>query len=148
MALSLVTEGLAKVDEYSNAKDLWSAQSAAQAERKNLWSSYDPAQAQLVAEEQAAQERSNGGHGGGKKLEARKEYVDVVVSEVRGGTETVPFSFSVQILKNGGKLPFFFLPLEPCLYSSGWKCSFANRLCLFLFAESQEFPNSSRSCRN
>ncbi|GAA5853221.1 hypothetical protein JCM3766R1_000199 [Sporobolomyces carnicolor] len=102
VALSLVTEGLAKVDEYSNAKDLWSAQSAAQAERKNLWSSYDPAQAQLVAEEQAAQERSNGGHGGGKKLEARKEYVDVVVSEVRGGTETVPFSFSVQILKNGG----------------------------------------------
>ncbi|GAA5925886.1 uncharacterized protein JCM15063_005152 [Sporobolomyces koalae] len=91
VAHSLVSEGLAKVDEYSSAKDLFAAQSAAQSLRKNMWSSYDPTQ---VAEQEAQLN--------GKKLEARKEYVDVVVSEVRGGTETLPFSFSVQILKDGG----------------------------------------------
>lgn len=32
----LVREGLAKVDEYSNAKELWAAQEAAQKERKNV----------------------------------------------------------------------------------------------------------------
>ena len=98
VALGLVSEGLAKVDEYSSSKELFSAQSLAQSQRKNLWSTYDPAQAEATSNEL-------NGSGGGKKLEARKEYVDVVVSEVRGGTETLPFSFSVQILKNGGKVP-------------------------------------------
>ncbi|GAA5961162.1 hypothetical protein JCM3765_001249 [Sporobolomyces pararoseus] len=93
VALGLVSEGLAKVDDYSSSKELHSAQNLAQSQRKNLWSSYDPAQAEASSAEV---------NGGGKKLEARKEYVDVVVSEVRGGTETLPFSFSVQILKNGG----------------------------------------------
>ncbi|GAA6062972.1 hypothetical protein JCM10212_005731 [Sporobolomyces blumeae] len=98
VALSLVSEGLAKVDDYSSSNELFAAQSAAQTARKNLWSNYDPEQAALEHEAQAW----NGAGSGGKKLEARKEYVDVVVSEVKGGTETVPFSFSVQILKNGG----------------------------------------------
>ena len=93
VAHSLVSEGLAKVDDYSSDKALFSAQSSAQSSRKNLWSNYDPSA-------QSEEEVSIGE--GGKKLEARKEYVDVVVSEVRGGTETLPFSFSVQILKNGG----------------------------------------------
>ncbi|GAA5996660.1 uncharacterized protein JCM10292_003121 [Rhodotorula paludigena] len=89
VATMLVREGLAKVDEYSNAKELWAAQEAAQKERKNLWSNYDPAQ-EAAASSAALQ-----------PAQARKEYVDVVVSEVRGGTETVPFSFSVQLLQNG-----------------------------------------------
>ncbi|GAA5915362.1 uncharacterized protein JCM6883_006810 [Sporobolomyces salmoneus] len=94
VAYSLVSEGLAKVDEYSVSKELHSAQSVAQSARKNLWSTFDPSAQQ--------EDLSNGVNGGEKKLEARKEYVDVIVSEIRGGTETVPFSFSVQILKNGG----------------------------------------------
>ena len=98
VAHSLVSEGLAKVDDYSSDKALFSAQSSAQSSRKNLWSTYDPSA-------QPEEEVSTGG----KKLEARKEYVDVVVSEVRGGTESLPFSFSVQILKNGGT----FFPPSP-----------------------------------
>lgn len=100
VAHSLVLEGLAKVDDYSSSKDLFSAQSSAQTARKNIWSTYDPEQAALAQQDSYA---NGGGGAGGKKLEPRKEYVDVVVSEVRGGTETLPFSFSVQILKNGGK---------------------------------------------
>lgn len=58
-----------------------------------IWSKYDP-------EAEAAANATNGAVTPIKQ--ARKEYVDVVVSEVRGGTETLPFSFSVQILQNGG----------------------------------------------
>ncbi|GAA5892084.1 hypothetical protein JCM5296_004053 [Sporobolomyces johnsonii] len=90
VALALVREGLAKVDDYATAKDLFAAQEEAQKARKGVWSKYDPAQEAAV----------NGN--GAQVATARKEYVDVVVSEVRGGTETLPFSFSVQILKNGG----------------------------------------------
>lgn len=59
-----------------------------------LWSKYDP-------EAEAAAAGSTNGTAT-PVTQARKEYVDVVVSEVRGGTETAPFSFAVQILQNGG----------------------------------------------
>ncbi|GAA6022947.1 hypothetical protein JCM11491_005479 [Sporobolomyces phaffii] len=98
VAAQLVAEGLAKVDEYATAKDLVAAQAAAQEARKGLWKQYDPAQLAAAA----AGTDDGTANGGGKRLEPRKEYVDVVVSEVRGGTETLPFSFSVQILQNGG----------------------------------------------
>ncbi|BGP16324.1 hypothetical protein JCM10213_009173 [Rhodosporidiobolus nylandii] len=101
VAAMLVREGLAKVDDYCQSKELWSLQEAAQQAKKNLWVNYSAEEAALAANGGGAQ---NGlPHlGAPVKAEARKEYVDVVVSEVRGGTETVPFSFSVQILKNGG----------------------------------------------
>ncbi|BGP08133.1 hypothetical protein JCM10049v2_003979 [Rhodotorula toruloides] len=93
VAAALVREGLARVDEYSNAKELWTAQEEAQKARKNLWSNYDP-EAEALANGDAA--------AAGQSVQPRKEYVDVVVSEVRGGTETEPFRFAVQILQNGG----------------------------------------------
>ncbi|GAA5820185.1 hypothetical protein JCM11251_005517 [Rhodosporidiobolus azoricus] len=99
VAAMLVREGLAKVDDYSQSKELWSLQEEAQKAKKNLWTSYDPAQ------DAALTGGANGavnGAAAGQPAQARKEYVDVVVSEVRGGTETVPFSFSVQVLKDGG----------------------------------------------
>ncbi|GAA5875888.1 hypothetical protein JCM3774_001113 [Rhodotorula dairenensis] len=92
-ATTLVAEGLATVDDRATATSLWSAQEAAQTARKNLWSKYDP-------EAEAAANTTNGA--ATPVTQPRKEYVDVVVSEVRGGTETLPFSFSVQILQNGG----------------------------------------------
>ncbi|GAA5898069.1 hypothetical protein JCM6882_003319 [Rhodosporidiobolus microsporus] len=100
VAALLVREGLAKVDDYSQSKELWALQEEAQKAKKNIWTSYDP-------EQDAALNGANGlgganGAAPGQPAQARKEYVDVVISEVRGGTETVPFSFSVQILKDGG----------------------------------------------
>lgn len=57
-----------------------------------LWASFDP----------EAEAATNGhSNGSAAPVSARKEYVDVVVSDVRGGGET-PFSFAVQILANGG----------------------------------------------
>ncbi|GAA6013769.1 hypothetical protein JCM10207_008185 [Rhodosporidiobolus poonsookiae] len=95
VASLLVAEGLAKVDDYAQSAQLWALQEQAQQAKKNLWANFDAAAAAQ------AQAQLNGGGAAGK-VEARKEYVDVIVSEVRGGTETVPFSFSVQVLKNGG----------------------------------------------
>ncbi|GAA5975870.1 hypothetical protein JCM11641_002826 [Rhodosporidiobolus odoratus] len=99
VAALLVREGLAKVDDYCVSKELWSLQESAQQAKKNLWTTYNPEDT-----EASANGNVNGAANGanGKVVEARKELVDVVVSEVRGGTETVPFSFSVQVLKNGG----------------------------------------------
>ncbi|GAA5833480.1 hypothetical protein JCM9279_001538 [Rhodotorula babjevae] len=96
VATMLVREGLAKVDEYSNAKELWTAQEEAQAARRNIWSSFDPAAAA------AASGADSSAAGASTPAPKRTEYLDVVVSEVRGGTETVPFSFSVQVLEDGG----------------------------------------------
>jgi staphylococcal nuclease domain-containing protein 1 len=119
VALQLVEQGLAKVDEYSSGeKELEKAQSLAQSLRKNLWTSYDPSSTTLEGglstngTSSTTTTGSMNGWGGGNKLEARKEYVDVIVSEVRGGTETLPFSFSVQILKDGGKFIYLSLSLS------------------------------------
>ncbi|GAA5856749.1 hypothetical protein JCM8547_008820 [Rhodosporidiobolus lusitaniae] len=105
VASQLVKEGLAKVDDYCQSKELWSLQEEAQKARKNLWKDFDPSLIGAGADGVANGVPTLGAAvngGGAGKAEARKEYVDVVVSEVRGGTETVPFSFSVQILKDGG----------------------------------------------
>ncbi|KAK4705914.1 staphylococcal nuclease domain-containing protein 1, partial [Phenoliferia sp. Uapishka_3] len=93
VAVLLVREGLAKVDEYASvSKDLTEAQEEAKSARKNIWSSFDP----------SAEAEANGSNGhAAAPASARKEYVDIVVSDVRGGGET-PFSFAVQILANGG----------------------------------------------
>lgn len=117
----LVREGLAKVDDYSNSKELWTAQEEAQAARRNvrpsrphlldadtvLTASPLRASADLVHVRPGAgcrQRRRRASSSAAAKGPAQKrtEYLDVVVSEVRGGTETVPFSFSVQVVEDGG----------------------------------------------
>ncbi|KAL8292267.1 hypothetical protein RQP46_001733 [Phenoliferia psychrophenolica] len=94
VAVMLVREGLAKIDEYAaGSKELTEAQDEAKRAKKNLWKSFDP-------EAEAETNGHSNGHAAAP-VSARKEYVDVVVSDVRGGGET-PFSFAVQILANGG----------------------------------------------
>lgn len=93
VAQLLVSEGLARVDDYSTSKELATAQETAQQSRKNIWSSYD---AEAVAAASLAATTP---------VSARKEYVDVVVSDVRGGDGEKPFSFAVQTLKDGGTIP-------------------------------------------
>ncbi|KAI5475177.1 transcription factor (Snd1/p100) [Pseudohyphozyma bogoriensis] len=94
VAVALVREGLARVDEYAaerGARELLEAQEEAKRAKKNIWKSYD-AEAEAAASGAQAAPAS-----------ARKEYVDLMVSEVRGdGVGGVPFSFAVQLLQNGG----------------------------------------------
>ncbi|GAA6034124.1 hypothetical protein JCM8097_000707 [Rhodosporidiobolus ruineniae] len=103
VAALLVREGLAKVDDYCQSKELWSLQEEAQRAKKNLWTNFDAAAASEEAA--AANAGANGAAWGGQAAQPqvqKREYADVVVSEIRGGTETVPFSFSVQLLQDGG----------------------------------------------
>ncbi|KAM0752525.1 hypothetical protein T439DRAFT_324618 [Meredithblackwellia eburnea MCA 4105] len=96
VAVLLVKEGLAKVDPYADervVKDLMEAEAEAKKAKKNIWKNFD-----------AEAEAEANGHANGAAAApatARREYVDVVVSDVRGGGEA-PFSFAVQILENGG----------------------------------------------
>ncbi|KAK4054505.1 hypothetical protein OIV83_000999 [Microbotryomycetes sp. JL201] len=93
VATMLVHEGLARVDDYAaerGEKDLIAAQDEAKRAQKNIWSSYDPS---------AEQKNSNA------PLAARKEYVDCVISDIRGGNDLTPFSFAIQILKANGTIP-------------------------------------------
>lgn len=93
VAAMLVREGLARVDEYNPTTELKDAEAQAKREKKNIWHDYDD-----EAENVASQ--TNGNANG--DAPARKEYVDVIVSDIR----TEPsFSFAVQVLQPGGKLP-------------------------------------------
>ncbi|KAK9894247.1 hypothetical protein P389DRAFT_174287 [Cystobasidium minutum MCA 4210] len=92
VAVLLAREGLARVDEYNPTEELRQAEAAAKKEKKNMWKDYDD-----EAEEQAAQNAA-----AAQNPTARKEYVDVIVSDVRSEPS---FSFAVQILQAGGKLP-------------------------------------------
>jgi staphylococcal nuclease domain-containing protein 1 len=102
VAALLVRDGLAKVDDYYQGKELWSLQEEAQKAKRNIWTNYDPSQEAESALNGVPTLGAVVGSNGAAAAQPRKEYVDVVVSEVRGGTETVPFSFSVQLLKDGG----------------------------------------------
>ncbi|SCV72043.1 BQ2448_4737 [Microbotryum intermedium] len=94
-AVLLVKEGLARVDDYAaenGAKELVEAQDEAKRNSKGIWSNYDAAAdaaAAAVISEPAV---------------ARREYVDVVVSDVRGSADS-PFSFAVQVLGSNGSIP-------------------------------------------
>lgn len=105
ITVSLVQQGLARVHAYSAeslpyASQLFAAEEEAKSARKNLWADYD-----AEAEEAANKSASNGYARPGAKAEpapSRQEYVDCVISDVRGdGTPEVPFGFAVQILGEG-----------------------------------------------
>ena len=91
VAAMLVREGLARVDEYNSTQELKSAEEDAKREKKNIWQNYEAEDATAASAEASS---SIAG--------PRKEYVDVIVSDIR--TEPA-FGFSVQVLQPGGKLP-------------------------------------------
>lgn len=81
----LVEEGYATVHEYSaqqhgNATELLGAQQRAKEARKGLWVDWDPSQD--AEEEEYAEEHTNGTNGNAPSAEARKDYRDVVVTNV------------------------------------------------------------------
>ncbi|SCZ88438.1 BZ3500_MvSof-1268-A1-R1_Chr2-1g04411 [Microbotryum saponariae] len=95
-AVLLVKEGLARVDEYAaekGAKDLVEAQDEAKRNKKGIWSNYD-----------AAADAADAAVASSEPAVARREYVDVVVSDVRGSADS-PFSFAVQVLGSNGSIP-------------------------------------------
>lgn len=105
LTVSLVQQGLAKVHAYSAeslsyANQLFAAEEEAKSSRKNVWSDYD-----AEAEEAANKVAANGALKASGKSEpapSRQEYVDCVISDVRGdGTPEVPFGFAVQVLGEG-----------------------------------------------
>lgn len=88
-AVSLVREGLAKLDDYATpSKELAEAQEEAKKAKKNIWKNFD-AEAEAAAAAQAG------------PVVARREYIDVGLSEIRGDGRDIPFSFAVQELKDG-----------------------------------------------
>lgn len=95
VAVLLLKEGLAKADDYTTSKELLDAQELAQKEKKNIWRSYD-------AEAEALK---NGQADAAVPAQKRVEYVDIIVSEVKGGKDSEPFSFAVQILGQNGSIP-------------------------------------------
>lgn len=112
VAVQLVGEGFAQVHEYSAANlafatQLTEAEKQARTTKKGLWIN-EPAQ-----DDPAALEDTNGHSHGGLPTKAwsggstsqestpRSEYIDIVVSDVRGdGGASIPFGFSVQILND------------------------------------------------
>lgn len=94
-AVALVRNGFAKVDDYSDRADLIEAQQEAQKQKLNVWANY-------VSDEEDHAEANGGGKIGLHEVApGGGELVDCIVSDVRGGGET-PFSFAVQLLRNGG----------------------------------------------
>ncbi|KAF2759052.1 hypothetical protein EJ05DRAFT_475285 [Pseudovirgaria hyperparasitica] len=80
----LVEEGLASVHQYSaeksgNATELNAAESKAKEQRKGLWEKWDPSQ---DAELEAVPEATNGSNGDAVSIERRKDYRDVVVTDI------------------------------------------------------------------
>lgn len=94
VAVMLLKEGLAKADDYCQSKELLSAQEMAQKEGKNIWKGYD-----------AEAEARKNGNGPAVVPVKRTEYVDLIVSDIKGGKDTEPFSFAVQILGQNGTIP-------------------------------------------
>jgi staphylococcal nuclease domain-containing protein 1 len=113
-AVTLVEQGLASVhgysaDNLSYGPQLCAAEKAAKEARKGMWADWSEekeAAAGASADASAAaaagpSSRTNGWGAPAAPVAARDEYVDVVVSDVRGdagASGTVPFAFSVQIL--------------------------------------------------
>ncbi|KAF2138961.1 uncharacterized protein K452DRAFT_275873 [Aplosporella prunicola CBS 121167] len=81
----LVEEGLASVHAYSaeksgNANELFAAEQRAKEGRKGMWQNWDPSQDEQ--EEEAPVEQTNGSNGAAVTAERRKDYRDVVVTNV------------------------------------------------------------------
>lgn len=93
VAVMLVREGLAKVDEYSSSKELLDAQEEAKRAGKGMWKDFD-GEAEAVTNGKLA-----------APVVASKEYVDIVISDIRASTDSQPFSFAVQILDPQGWSP-------------------------------------------
>jgi len=125
LAVSLVGEGLASVHGYSaenlsSGNALYEAERKAQAARLHLWKDFEgdvdgpingsaengsaPAGAGANGHQNGAIAGKAGAWGGAgakgsqEPAPARREYADVIISDVRGNGSDVPFSFAVQIL--------------------------------------------------
>lgn len=79
------------MDDYSNSKELYAAQETAQASKLGMWKSFD-----VEAEAEANRSLFD-------LIPAKKEFIDIVISDIRGNKEEIPFSFAVQVLKNGSE---------------------------------------------
>jgi staphylococcal nuclease domain-containing protein 1 len=108
VAVMLVREGLARVDDYSGSKELADAQEEAKRLGKNVRRLQSPVHCpadaistQIWKDFDAAVQAAADSLQDNTQIAARREYVDCIVVDVRGGPE-VPFSFAVQILTNGG----------------------------------------------
>lgn len=106
LAISLVETGFVSLHRYSAeslsfGNQLIEAETKARAARAGLWIN---AEDDEVADKTAADGHNGAANGsssaaGQNGVQPRTEYVDVVVSDVRGdGGSSVPFSFSVQVL--------------------------------------------------
>ncbi|PWN46841.1 hypothetical protein IE53DRAFT_288596 [Violaceomyces palustris] len=104
LAVSLVEQGFANVHSYSAdstpfSSQLNAAEERAKAAKAGVWHDYDGAKEAAEAAAAAAYSSySNGLKNGTEVAPARSEYVDCVVSDVRGNGHDEPFGFSVQIL--------------------------------------------------
>ncbi|KAK0535582.1 hypothetical protein OC835_002326 [Tilletia horrida] len=124
LAVSLVGEGLASVHAYSaenlsSGNALYEAERKAQAARLNLWKDFegevDGATNGHGADGESAPAGGANGHSAtassgakagawgstpkaNEPAPARRDYADVIISDVRGNGSDVPFSFAVQIL--------------------------------------------------
>ncbi|KAG0145579.1 hypothetical protein CROQUDRAFT_658503 [Cronartium quercuum f. sp. fusiforme G11] len=99
LSIMLVREGLASCNDFSLdrspfGKELKAAEEEAKKLRKNLWRDLDEQATQPIPQS------ANGVRGGA--VSANKEYIDIIVSDVREPTNGTGLTFSVQILKNGG----------------------------------------------
>lgn len=112
-AVSLVESGLVSLHRYSAetlsfGNQLIEAESKAKAAKAGIWvNAVDGEDTSETQGEKHGNGAQNGtalvsaknGWGGTGEVQARTEYVDIVVSDVRGdGGSSVPFSFAVQIL--------------------------------------------------
>lgn len=110
LAISLVENGLVSLHRYSAeslhfGNQLIEAENKAKAAKLGLYANYEEEEAAAAAanggrhDENGTSGIANGSAAAQKNVQPRVEYVDVVVSDVRGdGGSSVPFSFSVQVL--------------------------------------------------
>ncbi|KAI7860214.1 hypothetical protein BDC45DRAFT_600942 [Circinella umbellata] len=91
LAVLLLREGLANIHEYSAnesqyTNQLYDGERAGRAARKNLWKDYDEEKEQAAAAVQATKEDN-------VVVEAKKQYIDLVVSEYTSGHQ-----FYIQVI--------------------------------------------------
>ncbi|KDN53500.1 hypothetical protein K437DRAFT_252861 [Tilletiaria anomala UBC 951] len=101
IAVGLVENGLAEVHAYSAENvsfgaQLMAAETQAKSQKKGMW--HDFVEAVNEAEAPAASSSVQNDLGSAHAAPARKEYVDVIISDVRGNGSDVPFGFAVQVL--------------------------------------------------
>lgn len=107
LAISLVENGLVSLHRYSAeslsfGKQLIEAENKAKAAKLGLYANYEEEEAVNGVHGENSVNASTNGAGAAaaqNNVQPRVEYVDIVVSDVRGdGGSSVPFSFSVQVL--------------------------------------------------